>query len=78
MQITYNTGRSYDYGHPQLLAIRATPAAGADDFALVPADFVDAQRNIAGRVSVFMCECKPRDLGPAVLREYDAGRYTLA
>ena len=76
MQLSYTTGR--DYGAPQVLEIHAHRPAGADDFELIPADFVDAVRGIAGYVNVFAIECTPGCLGDAVLREYDYGRYTLA
>lgn len=73
---TYNTGR--DYGAPQVLDI-TYPAERYDmvGFDYVEVDFRDAARNIAGRVRLFQCELRPQDVGPAVKREYDHGRYQL-
>lgn len=74
MQHIYTTGRTYNGA--QTLAINA-PSAGCDDWEHVEVQFRDASRNIAGTVRVFGIEVTPRDIGAAVLREYDAGRYTL-
>lgn len=74
MTSSYATGRNY--GKPQVLNIRVV-SRGADDFDAARVEFQDDARGIAGAVSVFTLECAPRDIGPAVLREYDAGRYNL-
>ena len=74
MQITHKTGRNY--GAAQVLDITFTPTD--DMLADVPAAFVDAARGIIGTVTVFGLEANARDIGAAVLREYDAGRYALA
>ena len=71
--IHYSTGRTYD--KPQCLAIDA-PAAPADPIANVRVTFVDASRGISGSVTLMACELGC-DIGRAVLREYDAGRYSL-
>lgn len=70
--IHYSTGRTYD--KPQCLAIDA-PAAPADPIANVRVTFVDASRGISGAVTLMACELGC-DIGAAVLREYDAGRYS--
>jgi len=70
--IQYQTGR--DYGAPQVLTIHYTPTD--DVLADVPAVFVDLARGIAGTVTVFGFDATPAAIGAAVLREYDAGRYT--
>lgn len=79
--INYATGR--DYGTAQVLTITIdrAPADPLDDMTV---RFVDASRNIAGTVRVLKIACMyagrldPSETGAAVLREYDAGRYTLA
>ena len=76
----YPTGR--DYGKPQILEIIA-PARPKDPFGYVEVTFHDAARGISGIVLLLGMECFESDLdgegiGPTVLREYDAGRYTLA
>lgn len=74
MQATYTTGRTY--GTPQVLRISVT-ARGVADFDACCVEFHDDARRISGVVSVFTLEATPRDIGPAVLREYDSGRYNL-
>lgn len=75
MHHIYTTGRTYN--GTQTLDINA-PSAGGDDWEHVEVQFRDASRNIDGIVKVFNIELNtPRELGAAVLREYDAGRYTL-
>lgn len=72
----YPTGRVYGPA-AQVLHITA-PRAGADDWGHAEVQFRDAARGIAGTVKVFNIELSaPRELGAAVLREYDAGRYQL-
>lgn len=70
--IQYLTGR--DYGSAQVLTITYTPTT--DDIADVAAEFIDSVRGISGRVVVLGFNASPLLIGPAVLREYDAGRYT--
>ena len=70
-KINYETGR--DYGAAQVLEITFNSAA--DDFADVSAHFVDAVRGISGTVTIFGYQANPQNVGAAVLREYDAGRY---
>jgi hypothetical protein len=74
--IHYSTGRTYD--KPQCLAIDApaAPAAPADPLADVRVTFVDASRGISGAVTLMACELGS-GIGRSVLREYDAGRYSL-
>lgn len=72
MQTSYSTGRTY--GMPQVLRISVV-SRGTDDFDASRVEFHDDARCISGAVSVFTLEVTPRDIGPAVLREYDAGRY---
>ena len=69
----FSTGRVYD--KPQCLAIDA-PAAPADPLADVRVTFVDASRGISGAVTLMAYELNG-NIGLAVLREYDAGRYSL-
>lgn len=79
MIISYPTGR--DYGTPQILEI-TTARLPDDPFADMRVVFVDAARNIRGTVVIMALLCmsagriNPAELGAAVLREYDAGRYT--
>lgn len=79
--IDYPTGRDYD--RPQVLRITA-PAMPEDLLESVPVSFADPVRGISGTVQVMALVCmyagrlNPSELGAAVLREYDAGRYTLA
>lgn len=73
----YSTGRTY--GAPQVLEITAT-ARPEDYFEFVRVTFHDAARRISGTVLLLGMECFESDLagegiGPAVLKEYDAGRY---
>lgn len=73
--IKYSTGRQYDGA--QTLVITAPPMP-ADDLADVDVSFTDASRRIAGVVTLLAFELQNADaIGAAVLREYDAGRYTL-
>ena len=74
MNITFNTGRNY--GSAQVLTIDV-PAAPADALADVDVSFSDAARNISGIVTLMGFELD-RNVGPSVLREYDAGRYRAA
>jgi hypothetical protein len=76
--IKYLTGRNY--GTDQMLVITA-PAApdteeGYSDW--VSVSFVDESRGIQGSVQLLGCELWSNNyrIGQAVLREYDAGRYT--
>jgi hypothetical protein len=71
--IYYSTGRTYN--KPQRLAIDA-PAAPADPIADVRVTFEDAARGISGAVTLMAFELAG-DIGASVLREYDAGRYSL-
>lgn len=73
--IEYVTGR--DYGRPQVLKI-TNPAhvARRTDSPFVAVYFDDPVRGIAGAVTILDTDCNPRDIGPAVLRQYDTGRYT--
>lgn len=73
--IKYQTGRIYN--GPQTLDI-AVPALPADELADVEVAFADASRHISGTVTLMALEANPREIGRAVLREYDAGRYQLA
>lgn len=72
--VNYTTGRNY--GTKQVLSI--TFETTQDWIADVPATFVDAARGIRASVTVLGVEATPNGIGAAVLREYDAGRYTLA
>lgn len=74
--IKYQTGRIYNGA--QTLDITA-PAAPADELSDVTVQFVDASRGITGTVTVMGLELgSASSIQHAVLREYDAGRYTLA
>jgi len=68
--IRYATGR--DYGTPQVLTITA-PATPDDPIADVRVTFEDEARGIAGAVTLMAFQLS--QVGPAVLAEYDAGRY---
>jgi hypothetical protein len=73
MTIQYATGRTYDA--PQVLHITVEKQT-ADEFGLIDitATFVDASRNISGRVKTVAF---PHEhVGAAVLAAYDAGRYS--
>jgi len=72
--IKYSTGRNY--GATQVLDITFLPSD--DDWADVSVSFTDTARGISGVVQLMGLETTPRDVGAAVLREYDAGRYQLA
>jgi hypothetical protein len=73
--IEYVTGR--DYGRPQVLKItNPANAASHPDSPFVSVYFDDAVRGIAGAVTILATDCNARDIGPAVLRQYDTGRYT--
>ena len=71
MTINYTTGRTY--GGPQVLQIEVETRK-EDDFGLeeITATFRDQSRHISGRVTALVF---PDGIGPAVLIEYDAGRY---
>jgi hypothetical protein len=71
MAISYTTGRTYD--GPQILEIEIENRT-QDEFGLeeITATFRDQSRHIAGRVTALVF---PDGIGPAVLTEYDAGRY---
>ena len=76
-QYRYATGR--DYGTPQILEI-AVDVRPEDYFEFVRVTFHDTARRISGTVLLLGLECFESDLvgegiGPAVLKEYDAGRY---
>jgi len=71
MQYHYTTGRNY--GTPQVLIIDA-PQLPDDPIADVRVMFEDDARGIVGVVTLMACECD-HNIGHAVLREYDAGRY---
>ena len=77
--ISYETGR--DYGAPQVLEI-TFPEITCESFdaAFISADafFIDAVRNISGRVKIFGNDANENSIGRAVLAEYDAGRYQPA
>lgn len=77
LKLAYPTGR--DYGAPQILEITLTmPDRSGDPFTDVRVTFNDAVRGIAGEVGLFLAQLtSSREIGEAVLREYDAGRYTL-
>ena len=49
-----------------------------DSWDLVQVRFDDEARAISGTVKVMALELNQFAIGPAVMREYDAGRYTLA
>ena len=72
--LKYNTGRTYDA--PQVLHI-TVEAQSTDEFGLIDitATFVDASRNISGRVNTVAF---PHEhIGATVLAAYDAGNYSL-
>ena len=71
MQLTYTTGRTYDA--PQVLEI-TIETRKQDEYGLeeITATFRDQSRHISGRVNALVF---PDGIGPAVLAEYDAGRY---
>lgn len=71
--IKYQTGR--DYGAPQVLEI-TIPALPADELADVDVSFIDDARGIVGVVTLMALQANHREIGAAVLREYDAGRYS--
>lgn len=72
----YETGRNY--GAPQVLDITVpTIPADVDLCDTFRVTFVDQARHINGTVHIMAFECGPYSAGPAVLREYDAGRYQL-
>ena len=73
--IKYQTGRQYNGAQTLIINVPAMPA---DDLADVTVPFVDASRGIAGAVTLMAFEANPREIGRAVLREYDAGRYQPA
>ena len=65
MIVSYATGRTYDF--PQVLEIQY-------DAETKTAIFVDRSRGIDGKVDLFFPVTK-NNLGPMVLRAYDAGQY---
>ena len=69
----YATGRTYDA--PQVLQI-TVEAQSVDEFGLIDitATFVDASRNISGRVQTLAFPHE--NIGAAVLAAYDAGNYS--
>ena len=71
MQVKFSTGRTYDA--PQVLEIDFD--LYSDDLELTTVRFSDASRRISGTVLVLGLEANSLDIGRAVLREYDAGRY---
>lgn len=74
--IKYQTGRIYNGA--QILVINVPPAP-ADELSDVTVQFADESRGITGAVTVMGLELDSSfSLRAAVLREYDAGRYTLA
>lgn len=70
--ITYTTGRTYD--GPQALEIEIE-SRKEDEWGLeqITATFRDHSRRISGRVNALVFA---DGIGPAILAEYDAGRYT--
>lgn len=72
MTVRFKTGRTYD--GPQILVIDVPPMPD-DVFADVRVAFSDPSRHISGVVTLMACQID-FGVGPAVLREYDAGRYT--
>lgn len=76
--LTFNTGRVYG-GNQQFLDI-AYPADHSYselNFDDVEVCFHDAARHISGKVKLMGLEMDGNaGIGKAVLREYDAGRYT--
>lgn len=76
--LTFNTGRVYG-GNQQFLDIWFEDT-GAGWFELddVEVHFRDQSRHISGTVTIMGLEMDSNySIGKAVLREYDAGRYTL-
>lgn len=75
--IRFETQRFYD--NAQVLEIAMPEDADRyDSWDLVEVRFDDAARAISGTVKVMALELNQFAVGPAVMREYDAGRYTLA
>lgn len=79
MKVLYPTGR--DYGKPQVLVIDMPENVSPDPIDEVPelvrVFFDDPVRGIAASVQVCDYAVNSYDIGRAVLREYDAGHYTL-
>lgn len=75
-QTKFATNRNY--GAPQILTIEFTPIDDDTDAQMDfhSVSFIDAVRNISGKVKIFGMDCNIVFIGAAVLREYDAGRYT--
>jgi len=70
----FSTGRTYDA--PQVLLITVESNKPTDEWGIsdITAKFVDASRNISGRVETVLF---PGGLiGEAVLAAYDAGNYS--
>jgi len=75
--VHFETQRFYD--NAQVLEIAMPEDADRYDmWDLVQVHFDDAARAISGTVEVMALELNASAIGPAVLREYDAGRYNLA
>ena len=77
--IVFNTGRVYG-GNQQFLNIAyyAEHSYSELNFDDVEVCFYDAARHIAGMVKLMGLEMDSNmSIGKAVLREYDAGRYTM-
>ncbi len=74
---TYETGR--DYGAPQILEITYPAVDSLADMEsgmeFHSVQFLDAVRAISGEVQISGYDCNFFRIGPAVLAEYDAGRY---
>jgi hypothetical protein len=65
MNVSYATGRTYDF--PQVLEIQY-------DAETKTAIFADRSRGIDGKVDLFF-PVTENNIGPMVLRAYDAGQY---
>lgn len=72
--VQYRTGRQYN--GDQVLSITYQEPSDVYGLEDVAVSFKDASRNISGTVKLMEMQCD-RDIGRAVLREYDAGRYEL-
>ena len=72
--IQFKTGRTYDTEQVLEITIEQDQQ---DEHGLhnVTATFTDASRRIAGRVQTVVFPTE--SIGKAVLKEYDAGRYTI-
>jgi len=77
--LTFNTGRVYG-GNQQFLDIAYPADHSYSELNLedVEVCFHDQARHIAGKVKLLGLEMDSNmGIGKAVLREYDAGRYTM-